>query len=213
MTYRYLAFLFIFTLLLTPKPSMAKSEHHPITVNLPEAVIAQALSDTLPLQFDTAAKNLEGVITITSIEKLRFENSKLLFLLRLRGDNMHVVTKISGHPLRIKIGTVDMSFDTIAHLRFDRKQQILFIKPQAREPEPDQNNNGGDIGQTLLALFNGEEFPIELNNLEPIIAEASNKSISLRMEIIDIISLKDALQLQLVPRITTQPKKGVARSQ
>ena len=61
----------------------------------------------------------------------------------------------------------------------------------------------GNIGEALLLLLNGREFPIELQDIEPIIAETSAKTITFQTRIIDIQSAPQQLQLKLAPTIST----------
>lgn len=197
------ALFFITTLFFFAPLAASKNTPH-ITMNLPESILSGTLKKILPLQLETASKTLEGTITIISIDKLKLRKGKLSCLLKLKAENLHVVTEVSGHKLRIRIGTIDLSFNTDATLRFDPKEQTLYIKANISDQKTGENGGSNDIGKTLLALLNGREYPIELQKLEPLVAEASNKTVTIQMNIADIKSIDKALQLSLVPVISTK---------
>ena len=51
---------------------------------------------------------------------------------------------------------------------------------------PGGKDANADIGQALVALLNGREFPITLQNLDPIIAKSGAKTITINTRITDI---------------------------
>ncbi len=175
-----------------------------ITMNLPEAVITDTLTKILPLQLDTSSNTLQGTITVVDIDDLKLTDQKLSCRLKLRGDDLHLVTEISGHEIRLKVGNIELNFKCNASIRFDREKQVIFVRPVIQDPKSSQESGSDDIGLTLLSLLNGREFPISLQSLEPLIAKASNKTVSIEMQIADIRAVEKGLQMSMEPLIRTK---------
>ncbi len=184
-----------------------------ITMNLPEAVLADTLTKVLPLELDTSSNTLQGTITIIDIDELDLEDKKLSCRLKLRGDNLHLVTEISGHEIRLKVGNIELNFKCDASIRFDPKKQVLYVRPVIKDAKSSNGSGTDDIGLTLLSLLNEREFPIALQDLKPLIAEASNKTITIKMQIADIRAVKNGLKMSLEPSITTNTTKQKAKTQ
>jgi len=175
-----------------------------IILTFPEAVIANAAKAVLPLKLDAHSKTLVGDITIIDIRDLDLTNGHLACHLHLAGNNLAFVTEIAGHEIKLKVGAVEIQFATVAEIRFDTKKQMLYIKPVVKDIAADGSGATGDIGQALVALLNGREFPIKIDKLQPIIAETGAKTITINSTIGNIAALPHALQLSLVPQISAQ---------
>jgi hypothetical protein len=100
-----------------------------ITMNLPDAVIAEALKHVLPLSLNSSSSGLEGVITIVGITNFRVKDQQILCHLDLMGDNLHLVTSVANQDIRLKLGSARLDFDCEARIRFDAVREILFIRP------------------------------------------------------------------------------------
>lgn len=175
-----------------------------ITLNLPEAVIAKAASTILPVNIDAHSKSIEGDITIINISELQLTDNHLACRLHLAGTNLALLTEIAGHEIRLKVGSVEINFKTKAEIRFDRKQQTLFIKPIVEDITASSTASNGDIGQALIALLNGREFPVKMQDLDPLIAETGAKTITINTTIANIAAKPDSIQLSLDPVITAK---------
>jgi hypothetical protein len=201
---RKLCPLFFFTLVtlavLTPQ-AMAKDF---ITLNLPESVIAKAAATILPLSIDAHSKSIEGDITIINISELQLTENHLACRLQLAGKNLALVTEIAGHEIKLKVGSVEIAFKTNAEIRFDAKKQILFIKPIIEDVTANGTGSNGDIGQALVALLNGREFPVTLQKLDPLIAKTGVKTITINTTIANIAAKPNSIQLSLAPIISAK---------
>lgn len=172
-----------------------------ITLTLPAGVITNAAKAVLPLKVDAHSKTIEGDITIIDIRNLVLTEGHLACSLKLAGNNLALVTELAGHEIKLKVGSLEVEFDTVAEIRFDAKQQILFVKPVVKDLATSGSGANGDIGQALVALLNGREFPIKIDKLQPIVAKAGIKTITINSTIGNIAALRDALELSLVPKI------------
>jgi hypothetical protein len=175
-----------------------------ITLMLPESVIAKSVSAILPMRIDAHSKSVQGDIIIKSINDFQLSNNQLACRLHLAGTNLGFVTEIAGHEIKLKVGAVEIDVQTNATLRYDPAQQTLFVKPVVKNLSPGGKDANADIGQALVALLNGKEFPITLQNLDPIIAKSGGKIITINTRITDIKAQPEALRLSLIPIISAK---------
>jgi hypothetical protein len=175
-----------------------------ITLTLPESVIAKAVTAVLPLRVDAHSKSVQGDIVIKSITDFQLGSNQLACRLRLAGTNLGFVSEIAGHEIKLKVGSVEIDVQTNATLRYDVAQQTLFVKPVVKNLSPGGKDANADIGQALVALLNGREFPITLQNLDPIIAKSGAKVITINTRFIDIKAQPESLRISLVPLISAK---------
>jgi len=175
-----------------------------ITLNLPEKVISQAISAMLPFEIDAHSENMQGKITIINISKLEITDQHLACRLHLAGSNLAFLTEIAGHEIKLKVGSVEIDFKANGALRFDRATQTLYIKPVVTDVAATGDGKNGEIGQALIALLNGREFPVTLQDIDPLIAEVGVKTVTITTRIADIQAKKDHFQFQLIPSITSK---------
>ncbi len=175
-----------------------------ITLMLPESVIARSVTAVLPLRIDAHSPSVQGDIIIKSITDFQLNNNQLACRLRLGGTNLGFLAEIAGHEIKLKVGAVEIDVQTNATLRYDAAQQTLFVKPVVKNLSPGGKDANADIGQALVALLNGKEFPITLQNLDPIIAKSGAKTIIINTRITDIKAQPEALRLSLVPLISAK---------
>jgi hypothetical protein len=173
-----------------------------ITLNLPEAVLSQAIGEMLPFDIDPASSSLRGSITVISIDDLRMSDQNISCRLRLSGKKLQIVTELSGHQISLKVGAIELVFNCTTKLRFDVARQTLFIRPLIQDISSSKPSNT-DIGGTLLPLLNGHEFPIAMQDLSPLIAKTDDKTVAITMHISDIRAVNGALQLSITPRVSS----------
>ncbi len=184
----------------------AESADPPIIIAIPESVIIEVLAQTLPLTLDGDSERLEGTITIVGISGFRLDDNLIIGHIALTGQDLSLVTSVADQDIRLKLGNASVDFDCEAELRFDEARQTLYIKLVARGIEAEKALESGDIGQALLLFLNGREFPIALEDIHPIVAEAGDKVITIDTHVSDIRSAAGMLQVSLLPKITTTPK-------
>jgi hypothetical protein len=180
---------------------------HLITMILPDTVIAEALKRVLQLAFDSSSSGIEGTITIVGIANFRMKDGQILCRLDLMGNKLHFVTSVANQDIRLNLGSARVDFDCDARIRFDAARKTLFIRPTAGDVQSSSDLGKIDIGQAIMLLVNGREFPVNLQDLKPIIAETSDKIITIRTNIVDIKAVEGAL------RVSIEPLVGTARRQ
>ena len=195
--------LTFFAFLILSWPVMANDN---ITLNLPEKVIAQTITAMLPFDIDAHSKNIQGNITIINISGLAITEQHLACQLHIAGSNLVFLTEIAGHEIKLKVGAVEIDFKANAALRFDGAKQTLYIKPVVKDVAATGDGKNGEIGQALIALLNGREFPVSMQKIDPLIAEAGAKIVTISTRIADIQAKEDFLQFQLAPTITSKTK-------
>ncbi len=201
---RKLCLTVVFLLLTFVGPLHEAAAEDVITLTLPESVIAKAVTAVLPLRVDAHSKSVQGDIVIKSITDFQLSSNQLACRLRLAGTNLGFVSEIAGHEIKLKIGSVEIDVQTNATLRYDAAQQTLFVKPVVKNLSPGGKDANADIGQALVALLNGKEFPITLQNLDPIIAKSGAKTILINTRFIDIKAQPEALRISLIPLISAK---------
>ena len=170
-----------------------------IVLSLPESALAQTMAAVTPFSFNSASSTIQGTITVRGIDNLRLSNNQVRARLDLLGSNLEVVTNLAGQNLRVKVGEVALAADVLAELRFDGKRHILYVKPVV---DQSQDVSGDEIGRSLVALLNGREFPVNMKDIEPFVAEVGGKTIAIATSVADIRALPKKLELSLTPRIT-----------
>ncbi|MFW2368143.1 MAG: hypothetical protein ACN4GW_17140 [Desulforhopalus sp.] len=190
-------------LCLTVSATLVTAEDY-INLTLPESVIAKAAQAILPLNIDAHSGSIEGDITIINISDLQLSENHLSCRLHLAGNNLAFLTEIAGHEIRLKVGSVEVDFKTKSAIRFDKKKQTLFIKPTVEKAKDNDSENSADIGKALIALLNGREFPINLQKLDPLIAQTGTKTITINSRIVDIKAAPKLIRLSLSPEISAQ---------
>lgn len=184
--------------------SFATTLAAPIILTLPEQVIAEAAAALLPYHIDARAKALEGDVTIKEIRDLKFTDDLLSCRLQLAGKNLAFLTEIAGHGIRLKVGELEVAFHTEAAIRFDEQKQTLYIKPVIRDLDAKGSGANDEIGKALVAILNGREFPISLNEIEPLVADTGSKQVTIAGRIIDIKARSGFMELRLAPVISAK---------
>ncbi len=198
-------FTVCFFILVSGTLSLANAKQDAITMNVPENVIKTVVSKTLPLTFKLQSDTMVGAISIDKINNLQFLQDKLTAHVTLSGHKLNLVTSIGGHKLRMKIGSLTMSFQCDATVRFDAPTQTLFLRPVITNLES-SNSNKADVASAIVLLFNNQEFPLQLEDIKPIVADTGNKLLNIAMAITKISVQPDNLLLSLTPTVSATQK-------
>ncbi len=173
-----------------------------ITITLPAAVIEQAIKESLPLPVKPLNDNFKGSVTVDSVTNLRIYKNALSLQAHITGRNMKVTTMIAGRNIALNVGTVSLPVAADFLLRFDGRKKILFVKPRMQPPGKTlQAGNPADMLQLLIQGLAGREYPVALNNLQPLTARIGGRTLSVRMRISDIQTRDNTLIMHLTPRV------------
>jgi len=182
-------------------PGQLRAAGKMITLTVPDSVLSQALEKSLPLAIDTSSSTLSGAITIIKISNLQLQDKGVSCRIALKGDDMQLNTEISGHTIKLKVGSVQLELQCNAALRCDPAKQLLYIKPVISDLQASSTTAQGDINAILMAYLNNREFPVKMQQLEPLIAETSGKTITINMNIAGINTRQGILQFDILPLI------------
>lgn len=174
-----------------------------ITISVPAKSITEIINKTLPIEI-TKKKDISGVIWIESIDKLKLGNNKISFFMKMRGENVAYTAKIGNTPLLLNFGNINLALNCDASLRYDRKKNILYVKPVIIQEEK------GKEGLALLlnALAGGAEFPLEIQKLKPIIAKFGKDILTVNMKISNIYTSSGVLFIKIKPKVKKTRLKG-----
>ncbi|MEJ2135413.1 MAG: hypothetical protein P8X86_09230 [Desulfofustis sp.] len=196
-------FIALFVLHFMVSPVLGSGQ--PIVLSLPDTVVAEVVQQCLPLQINQPAETLAGLISVEKLEYLTFKDKSLTAAVTMRGQNVQLNTAIGGHQLRLNVGNVDLQFSLQAVTRFDKASQTLFIRPTVSELNQ-QGSQSQEVGTLVASLFNEQEFPLPLDNLQPIIADLGQRELSIDM-IVEVIRLgPQTIAILLTPKTSVKPK-------
>jgi len=204
---RFFLFISFFLLCIMPAASHATQTGDNITLTLPQSIIAEAAHTILPLALDAHSKTIQGDITIIDISEVALSDKYLTCDVRLAGRDLVLMTEIAGHEIKLKVGSVNINSTIDAVLRFDAEKQLLYIKPVIRDTGKTSEASGPDIGQAITAMLDGREFPVEIQKIDPLLARAGAKLVTVNMQVADIATHPGNLQLSLRPKISAKPVK------
>ncbi len=199
---RFFAFFLLFVNLLLPAQLPAATSKL-ITLNVPDSVLSQALDKSLPISIDASADILSGAITIVKISNLQINDQGISCRITLHGNDMFLNTDIGGQTIKLKVGSLQLDLRCNAILRFDAVKQVLYVKPMISDLQASSSAAHGDINALLMTFLNNREFPVKLQQLEPLIAETSGKAINIRMNIVGIRTHQGIVQFEILPLIQT----------
>lgn len=199
---RFIACFLLFVSLLLPAQLPAATSKL-ITLNVPDSVLSQALDKSLPISIDTSSDILSGAITIVKINNLQINDQGISCRIALHGNDMFLNTEIGGQTIKLKVGSLQLDLRCNAILRFDAVKQVLYVKPMISDLQASSSAAQGDINALLMTFLNNREFPVKLQQLEPLIAETSGKAINIRMNIVGIRTHQGIVQFEIMPLIQT----------
>ncbi len=186
-------------------PVQAKNEigtNDDILLAIPASVVHRIVAAVVPVQLNTESSILTGVITVEKLEDLKFTSQSIACQVTLSGKDIHLVTELLGNQIRVKVGNVSLELGCQAFVRFDEKKQTLFVKPVLNEVNTGSGEGGAELGQALTTLLDGREFPIKLNEIAPLVAEVSNKTISVHSHVKRVRVNSKGIMLNMIPVIS-----------
>ena len=204
---RVIILLFSLIVLLSQNVHAEKNNLDAITLTIPGSVLTEAVSQSLPVLIDPGSDTVEGSISIENIDDLQLGDQQISALITLIGNDIKIKTTIAGQQLRLKLGTVKLDFNITADTRYDGSSQTLFIKPTVTDLKTQDGQSGDELGNLLIGLFNGREFPLAIDKLQPIITDTGSKKLAIEMQINNVTISTDLLTMHLLPVIKTIKQK------
>lgn len=197
--------LLIAVLLFILPISPLSADNQSILLRLPEPVVADVISKSLPFAVQPESDSLAGSISVTRIDQLVFQDQALSAAMSLNGRDVQLNTSIGGHQIRLNVGNVELDFDVSAQVRFDRQSQTLFIRPliSGLDQQTGQNNEAAKL---IAALFNDQELPIALDKIQPIITDIGSSKLIIDTLVKDVLLKPGSIDILLTPETSIQKK-------
>lgn len=191
-------------LFILPIPPLS-ADNQSILLRLPEPVVADVISKSLPFAVQPESDSLAGSISVTRIDELVFQDQALSAAMSLNGRDVQLNTSIGGHQIRLNVGNVELDFDVSAQVRFDRQSQTLFIRPliSGLDQQTGQNNEAAKL---IAALFNDQELPIALDKIQPIITDIGSSKLIIDTLVKDVLLKPGSIDILLTPETSIQKK-------
>jgi hypothetical protein len=171
-----------------------------IVISLPAETVLASLQKALPLDVPSQSRQLQGDITLESMDRLAIHDNIVTVRGVLSGRNLVVTTRLAGQDLQVRVGQVRLPMTCDLQLRFDPAKHKLFVTP--RFADAAQNgDNSEDALAPLLGALNGREYQVDLDALEMINIKVGTKSIPIAMDPVKIAGVDNTLIFHLLPRV------------
>jgi len=194
--------LILFLLVISVAGSHAQNKPaDEITIVVPRNVITQMVTSVLPLRMKQEPY-FRGDLWIHSIDHLEIGSNTLAFDMNIRGKNIKFETKLGNRPLVMDVGNFDAAFSCNASLRYDVPKQVLYITPYLiQKPDKNETNPMAANLLQLITLTNGVEYPIELQNIPPVITQIIEEQFNINAIITHIYTENNKVFINGRPRI------------
>ena len=207
--FKKILLLLVFSSVFVGSPVHCGANTDVVTLNMPESVLREAVRQSLPFEIDTSSQSIDGTVFVKNIDNLELNDRSLSALLVLAGKEISVSTKIAGHQLRLNVGDVEIECTISALVRYDEMSSTLYIKPSVSEYSASGNGQGNELGNLLVALLNGREFPVKVEKLQPLITDLGARQLAVDLMIQDIIVSENMMSFNFKPSIhTISPEKN-----
>lgn len=172
----------------------------PIVLSLPADTVLSSVQKALPLDIPSQSRQLQGDITLESLDRLVIHDNIITVRGVLSGRNLVVLTNFGGQDIQLRLGEVRLPMTCDLQTRFDAARKKLFVTP--RFTDTTQNTgNAQDPLAPLIGALGGREYAVDLDALETINLKVGAKSIPIAMEPVKIAALDNALVFHLLPRV------------
>jgi len=178
-----------------------------ILIVIPTQSILTFSSKLLPYKLNMG-KYFTGSLWIKSIKNLKIEQNKISFSLKIYGKDIIYTPKIGNQKSKIELGNINLSNDWESVFRFEKDKKILYIKPHLKDQTPTKKEGKKEIIiNTLLKVFSDFEYPINLQETNPITAEFLGNVLNINLDVSNIYAVNNKLMIELRPIPDKDDKK------
>ena len=188
------------SLLLYPLSTASADGQKTVVLTLPAETVLASLQKALPLDIPSQSRQLQGDITVESVDQLTIHNNLISVRGTLSGKNLVVTTNLAGQDLQIRVGEVRLPVACDLRTRFDPVKRKLLVAPQCKDTAHNQGS-AQDAPSSLLGALGGREYAVDLDALETINLKIGSRSIPIAMEPVGIAGVDNALVFQMLPRV------------
>ena len=173
-----------------------------VTISIPDDVLFRAIKDGLPIPIEAQSQYVQGDLSVQSLEKLEVREKSLFLKGVVAGRNFTMNTTIAGKEISMDIGSVQLPVSCELFLRFDGNKKVLFVTPRFPKPKSLYTADPADALMLLLSSLGEKEYPVELGAMQPILAKAGTRDISIELEPVDILTQKGLLLIKMRPKVS-----------
>jgi hypothetical protein len=190
-----LAFVFLFNL--NTFAQKENAEH--ISIILPTESIAKFVTRLLPYEINMG-ENISGSFLIKSIDNIKIEDNKISFSSSIYGKDITYSVKMGQQTASIEIGSVNLLNDWESSIRFDVDKKVLYIKPHLKKPVDTKKENYNEILiNSIFIAFSDIEYPVDLQEIDPITTEIMDKLLTVNFEILNIYAANNKMTIEFRP--------------
>lgn len=171
-----------------------------IVLSLPAETVLTSLQKALPLDIPSQNRQLQGDITLESLDRLVIHNNIITVHGVLSGKNLVVTTNLAGQDIQLKVGEVRLPMTCDLQTRFDPARRQLFVTPRFTDTVQNAGNPQDPL-TPLLAALGGREYLVDLDALQMINVKVGAKTIPIVMEPVNIEGVNNTLIFQMLPRV------------
>ncbi len=207
-----LSLVFVFLFNLNTFAQKNNAEH--ISIILPTESIAKFVTELLPFEINLG-ENFLGSLSIKSIDNLKFGENKISFSLLIYGKDIIYSAKMGNQTASIEIGNVTLLNEWECSLRFDADEKILYIKPHLINPVDTKKASNKELFiNSLFIVFSDIEYPIDLQELNPITTEILDKLVTVNFDISNffVANNKMTIKFRPIPHISDKTKTHVNKN-
>jgi hypothetical protein len=192
-----------FVILTTPGWEMnaTASSKDLVSIKITEKALNRVIDRLLPLEI-TAGKNLTG-IWIQSIKQLDLDKDVASFKVRIIGKNVEFASRIGQQIAKIKLGSVDWSFQCRTRISYDDEKGVLWIKPELEEVLPDGKKV--DVEKSAAKFFtalSSKGYPVKLRRLDPLQFKLENRQLTIDLVIQDVHIARNRIYIDTRPMLS-----------
>ena len=205
-------FLSLLFMLSWPQHIVAETRTDSMTITVPETILQDALLMSLPIHLQPGSDSVDGTLVIKNIENFNLGDQLISGLITLAGEDMQVKTSVAGQSLRLKLGSMELTFNITAKSRYEEATQTLFITPVVSELSTASGQTGDELANLLVGLFNGRELPLTLDRLQPIITDIGSGKLVMTMHVTDVAISEELVTLHLAPKFKSMRSGNIKQA-
>ena len=172
------------------------------TISIPEDVLFQTIRAGLPISIKAQSQYVQGDVIFESLENLQVREKSLFLQGVASGRNFTMSTTIAGKEISMELGNMRLPVSCELFLRFDGNKKILFVTPRFPKPKSLYTTDPADALLLLLSSLGEKEYPVNLDSIQPIIANVGRSIIAIELEPVDIQTQKGLLLIKLKPGVS-----------
>ncbi len=170
-----------------------------IFIVLPAQSVANFMTRLLPYEIKKV-KNFSGHLWINSIKNIKIEKDRISLSSHIYGKDIIYNVEIGKYTSSVELGNIDMLNDWEIYFRYDADKKVFYIKPHLKNQVVTENTSYKEIViNRLFEVLSDIEYPIDLQEINPVTTEVLGNFITIKFEVSDIYAAHNELTVSLRP--------------